>query len=108
MTGTGAGGYSAASGFEISWITPAFRNGRIVRGRSFIVPASITSYDSNGTLSASCISTALAAAQAAITLQNATLVVYSRPTTANPTPAVSSVDQVQVPDKVVVLRSRRD
>ena len=99
----GAGNYALPSGAVVRWLTGQFVNGRQVQGRTFFVPFS--GLDSAGTLLAAAI-TALQGAAATYVGANPA-VVWTRPT---PTVAgsVHSVTSALVPDKCVVLRSRRD
>lgn len=109
-TATASDNYAAAVGAVISFRTNGIRNGRRVRGRTFIVPATSTAFENNGTLRA----TAIAACQAgATTLMSSTngptFGIFARPTGPSATdglwfPAVSA----SVPDMGAVLRSRRD
>jgi hypothetical protein len=49
-TAAAASVWSAPSGAVISWSTGTIRNGRRVRGRTFIVPLSAEAYDTDGTI----------------------------------------------------------
>jgi hypothetical protein len=104
--------YSAASGAVITWRTAGVRNGRRVRGRTFIVPLATSAYQADGTLAAAFITsmnTNLNGAGFLGSTESAILGVFSRPTTKGGSDG--SWHQVQgfsIPDKVAVLRSRRD
>jgi hypothetical protein len=106
-------GWSAPAGACITWTTSGIRTvtskPRRVRGRTFIVPLSGMSYDTNGNLT----DTALATINnAAATLRSASsgqeLAVYARP---NEVPAVPgqafAVTGHRLTDQVAILRSRR-
>lgn len=105
-----ASGFSAPSGAVINWRTSGVRNGRRIRGRTFLVPLGAGSYQSDGTLASAAQTGLAAAAQALIdTSGSPDLGVYARPsapgaTDGNWVVATSS----NVPDLAAVLRSRRD
>jgi hypothetical protein len=107
LTGT----YSAASGACISWGTNGIRNGRRIRGRTFVVPLGGSAYESNGTLAPAAVSALTSYANA---LKNNTtgrgdFGIWARPTTKTATDGVWYPAQtVSVKDKAAVLRSRRD
>lgn len=116
--------YSGPAGFEFQWLTPTIHNGRHVRGKTYIVPAGRGGLDTDGTYTS--VFTAAIAAVGATFVAAATgnFQIWSRPRLATPSwtdvhgkihPAKSAVPGaaapvggVRVPDKVVVLRSRRD
>jgi hypothetical protein len=111
VTGTQAFSYSAASGYCISWSTGGVRNGRRVRGRTFVVPVSSSALAPDGSLD----NTALGVFRSSATaLANdgggSRLVVWSRPTPGALIPDGGAYDitNVTVNDKVAILRSRRD
>lgn len=105
-----ANGYSAASGVVINWRTGGVRNGRRVRGRTFLVPCATVAYDLDGSLQNSTITTLNTAANALIAgTGTPDLHVWSRPSAPGAADGVSYVVTSQnTPDKVAVLRSRRD
>lgn len=107
VVGTGSGSFSGTSGGLVSWQTAAFRGGRRVRGRTYLVPLVNTSYDTTGSLGTTTIATIQAAANAYLSAVDGTGIVYSRPTPANPVGAASVIAVAQVPDLAVVMRSRR-
>lgn len=108
--GAGTGAYSAASGAVVNWYTNGIRNGRRIRGRTFMVPIAGNGLDTAGTLN----DTARAAWTTATTaLTSATgsgdLGVWSRPSAPGAADGVwYFVSAFTIPDKVAVLRSRRD
>lgn len=119
-TGTLGTKFTAASGAVITWKTNTVKNRRRMRGRSFLVPLSINIVEQNGTLDP----TFTAALNTAATALRATgsvtrLQVYARPVkdftipgtdvsyTFNGGKAGEVIGHV-IPDKVAVLRSRRD
>lgn len=106
-SGANTSGFSAASGVVVNWLTAGFVAGRRVRGKTFMVPISGGAYDTNGTVEANALQFMRTSTA---TFQNAVqgiMVVWSRP---RPTLNGSSheVTSWSIPDKVAVLRSRRD
>lgn len=102
--------YSAASGAVITWRTPGVRNGRRVRGRTFLVPLSSIAYQSDGTLSPAAISNLNSAAG---NLVNGTgtpdMGVWARPSAKGATDGIwYAAGSYSINDKVAILRSRRD
>ena len=112
VTGTAGAGaqFAAAAGAVITWKTQTVRNGRRMRGRSFIVPLANTGFATDGTLDTGLI--AALTTQANLVRTNATeadLVVYGRPTAPAATDGLSAfVQSVSIPDMGAILRSRRD
>lgn len=102
--------YSAASGAVVTWRTAGVRNGRRVRGRTFLVPAANIAYENDGTLSAAALTTIGNAATAlADTAGPIPLGVWARPTGPGATDGDwHAVTSASVPDMGAVLRSRRD
>jgi hypothetical protein len=105
VTGGGIGNYAAPVGLVVNWITGSFFNGRKVRGRTFIVPASNTAFFSDGTLQSSTMSTVVTAAQA-LAAGTPNLGITSG--NGVDTFALQNVTGASVPDRAAVLRSRRD
>lgn len=106
-TGTGSGPYSAASGAVVTWNTNGVRNGRRVRGRTFVVPLIGSAYQSDGTLGTTALQDLNdAAAEMVGTGFDSGFGVWSRPR--NGDGAFYEVTGHRVVDKVAVLRSRRD
>lgn len=105
-----ANGFAAPSGAVINWRTQGVRNGRRIRGRTFLVPLGAGSYQADGTLSAAAVSGLAAAATALIdTTGSPDLGVYARPTAPGATDGNWVVaSSATVPDMAAVLRSRRD
>lgn len=118
---SGGTNYAAAVGAVINWRTGGVRNGRRVRGKTFLVPLSSSAFGVDGTLSDSAITTLSGAAADMVNQTgNGDLGVYARPTAVkdaqgNPVPGQFNADGVwhaatsfNVPDLGAVLRSRRD
>lgn len=108
VIGTSPSGYSAASGAVVNWNTAGVRNGRRVRGRTFIVPMAGTAYDNAGTLSTAALNALSSAASELVDEPFAsTFGVWSRPTN-GANGAFWECNGYRVVDRVSVLRSRRD
>lgn len=108
-SGSGTQGYSAPAGAVISWSTAGIRNGRRIRGRTFVVPLAGDAYENNGTLAPSAL---MVLGLAADTLRNPSgtpdLGVYARPTAPGANDGEwSVVTGHRIPDMAAVLRSRR-
>ena len=111
VSGTAAAnGFSGTSGAVVTWRTAGVRNGRRVRGRTFLVPTANIAYDIDGTLQASTVNTLGTAAAAFITpFTNYQAGVWARPTSSTATDGVwHPMSTASIPDKAAVLRSRRD
>ena len=117
--GGGAGKYAAPVGFMVGWETGQIMDGHRVRGKSFVVPAESGVFSTDGSLTDGIITNIVAAANTLILAQSTSLVIWHRPfagRAATPThPARAAhlgghalVTGSRVPDKAVVLRSRRD
>lgn len=108
ISGGMSGGFSSATGACITWVTDGVRNGRRIRGRTFIVPLGSGTYDTDGTLNQLALDN-LRTAAAALNDSFAGLVVYSRPSGPGATDGqFALVQSLRVTDKTAVLRSRRD
>lgn len=120
--GSGTGNWSAASGAVINWYSSGIRNGRRVRGRTFVVPLAGSALDSNGTIADATVSAFANAATALLApgTGGIQLHVWGRPTrsdvidpatgkkTVNADGVAHPAISARVPDKVAVLTSRRD
>jgi hypothetical protein len=102
--------YSGPTGMVINWRSAGVRNGRRVRGRTFLVPVATDCFQNDGTIDP----TKLAAVQSAATdlaAQTGTpdLGIWCRPTTPGGTDGQwFACNGATVPDLAAVLRSRRD
>lgn len=119
--GQATGNYSAASGGVVNWFTAGVRAGRRVRGRTFLVPFGGSALGPNGTLDDT-LRTSLIGALNTFIGVDATkpgkLGIYGRPVKAGTNPDGTAraaqpgvwyeVTSFTHPDKVAVLRSRRD
>lgn len=118
ITGRSSGAYAAPSGLIVHWNTGDVLNGHRLRGKTFIVPLAGAGYQTDGSLDDAVRTLFIAGAAALVTAAAANFVVWHRPLTAAqgakykpPRPARSGgfsvVTGSDVPDKVMVLRSRR-
>lgn len=111
----------APCGAETVWVTGDFVNGKAVKGRTYHVPIALAAFEGNGTLTTLAISRfqSLNDAMLSAGATDCVFGVYSRPfagRTASPgKPAIPArlgsfhgASGGTTPDKVVVLRSRRD
>lgn len=108
--GTQTANYSAGVGACVSWSTNTVRNGRRIRGRTFMVPLGNNSYATDGTLDATKLAAFRAAAE---TFRSQTgagdLGIWARPTGPGATDGVwVPVTASNITDKVAFLSSRRD
>lgn len=103
-----AGPYAGPTGAVINWRTNDLRNGRRIRGRTFLVPLGAQVYDTEGTLSVAALQDLNEFAE---TIRGVDLDsefgVWSRPINGSGG-VFASVTSHNVPDLAAVLRSRRD
>lgn len=108
ISGAGNGAYAGPVGAVVNWRTSDLRNGRRIRGRTFLVPLSTASFDTDGTLTDT--------ARGQVTSFAGTLAggdldsefgVWSRPIGGSGG-VFASATGYSVPDMAAVLRSRRD
>lgn len=110
IAGTAAASVAGPAGAVVNWRTGNVRNGRRIRGRTFLVPLAVSAYEVNGTLLASAQNTIQSAATALIdNTGNPDLGVWARPSGPTATDGIWVLATgASVPDMVAVLRSRRD
>ncbi len=124
VVGTSAVGYSAPVGALVHWLTSDIEGGHRLRGRTFLVPFSGGAFDTDGTLVSGAWGQVDTAAGTLVTSAAGSMYVWHRPRAAEAAftdrhgvvhPAIvarsgghASVVSHAVPDKAVVLRSRRD
>lgn len=93
----------------LNLVTGEFKNGRKVRGRTFVSPISQGSSDADGTPTAACL--AIVAAVSDIMVEDTgsgeNYVVWSRPVN-EAGGTMHAVGSMTMPDRFAVLRSRRD
>lgn len=102
VVGTDNGRYSAPSGAVINWHTGLYVGGRELRGKTFLVPCGSGVFESDGSLNNDWVRDFQLAA-AGLCGPDDPIVIWS-PLQGATAPAVAGT----VPDKSVVLRSRRD
>ena len=116
---TGNALHAGPVGSMVGWETGQIMDGHRVRGRTFMVPGSNAIFDTDGTLVPTAVSGTIDAGTQLILEQAASFVVWHRPRKARAAtatrPALAAhlgshalVTTCRVPDKAVVLRSRRD
>lgn len=112
---SGSTAYAGGVGCVIRWTTTTIVEGRRLRGRTFMVPMIVGSYDTDGSLTAGMVGFVQTAATALVTAYSSNLVVWSRPKKDPDDPETiirpgshGIVTGAQAIDKVAVLRSRRD
>jgi hypothetical protein len=113
VPGTSASNYAAGAGLKVTWNTGSIRDGRRVRGSTYIVPAGSNVYDGNGRIlpaNQTTINTAASNMISALTLNGTPLGVWSRPRVV-PTPRIGALFDVEsgtCSSKTAILRGRRD
>ena len=99
--------YAAPVGTMVRWGTSAVIAGRRPIGKTFLVPMDRVVFDTNGTLTSTAITTIQNAANALLTSLVDGLRLWARPTDTRAGGSLAILTAL-VPDKAVVLRSRRD
>jgi len=118
VNGSGpATSYGGASGGCVDWLTGVVHGKHLMVGRTFIVPLPGNAYDA-GTLSTSTLTTMATAAESMRTASGPAFGVWGRPRPTTPRPGKPDLPALtgvfataissRIPDKAVVLRSRRD
>jgi len=103
---TGAGVFAQGVGARVKWTTTGIRNGRRVRGATFLCPLINGSYESDGSLTSTFITAATTACNTLLTDSGTFMRTYSRPVPGQGGQA-SPVTAALIPDKISWLRSRR-
>lgn len=106
--GSGGTNYAAPIGAVIGWNTGRIRNGRRMRGRTFVVPLANSAYETDGSLLPAVVTGLTTAANTLLQAAGTELLVYGRPTPLAADGVSGVVTGVRVPDMAAVLRSRRD
>jgi len=111
IAGTSSGSWLAASGTSIVWNTAGIRNGRRVRGRTFLVPVTSLAYDADGNVTTTLrneIATKAMTMASGFNLAGGDLVIWSRPSSSiSADGQVSVVTGASVPPRGNVLTGRR-
>jgi hypothetical protein len=116
VLGTGTASYSMAAGLKLNWNTTTIRNGRRVRGSTFLVPTTSSAFNQTGTADTTvrtAINTAAAAYLNALSATGLKGVVWSRPLDEDDPNgprdgATADITGVEVSEKTAILRGRRD
>ena len=106
-TGTSAQTFAQGVGGRVVWNTGARRHGRLTRGTTYLAPITVQAYGTTGTLSASFVSDALAAATALIGASGNELRVWSRPHPGQADGGSSTVTSATIPGAISWLSSRK-
>lgn len=96
---------SGVSGFAVSWLTGTVGPRRLIRGRTFMVPAAATAYAFNGTIDAG-LKSVIAGAAANLIASATDFIVWRRPVLGTGGVA-APVLAAHVSDSAVFLSSRR-
>lgn len=115
VAGTSASGYAGGAGFKLNWNTGIIRNGRRVRGATFVVPASLTCFNSTGTIintTVNAVNIAANTLMADVTAGGTALLVWSRPLVKDDViirgGATAGVISGTCGPKSAIMRGRRD
>lgn len=107
-SGAGNGAFSGPTGAVVNWRTSDLRNGRRIRGRTFLVPLANSSYDSDGTLTSTARDSVTSFAEGIVGGDlDSEFGVWARPIGGSGG-VFATADSFSVPDMAAVLRSRRD
>lgn len=106
QTGSGgAGAYAAGVGVAVTWETDKIIGRRRLRGRTFLCPLLASEFQTDGTITAACLTTLNAAATTLVATND--VVIWHRPSSGgsdgDSDPAVGH----SIADRVTALRSRR-
>lgn len=109
--GTETGKYAAPVGVMTRWNTGTIHHGKMVKGKTFIVPTSSVVFDTDGSMLGSMLTVFQDAANTLVAASDEALVIWARPRSDKPgfpnNGASCPIVSATVPDKAVVLRSRR-
>lgn len=116
VTGTGVGSYAGGAGIKVTWETGQVRDGRRVRGATYVVPCDVAAFTNTGTVGTSAkasVNTAAAALITAFSTASLSMGVWSRPREASATLTARDGAAFQVTagvcsSKSAILRGRRD
>lgn len=108
ITGIMGGGFSSSTGACVTWETGEIKNGRRVRGRTFLVPLASANYDTDGTLTAAGL-TDLRNAATALAGGGFSFGIFSRPSAPGASDgSFHTVTSGRINDKTAILTNRRD
>lgn len=108
-TGQAPGVYAAPTGFCVHWLTGVYRTGRQIKGTTYFVPAGSSAFQSDGSIDPDAL-TSITNAAAAFIANQATpkFGIWSRPHKGAADGSFTTANLGIVPDKAVIMRSRRD
>lgn len=107
VSATGGGtAYAAGTGARVRWDTLVVTGGRRVRGSTFLAPLLATQFDSSGTIATTGLGTMQTAASA-YAASGVAKGIWHRPVNGSGG-LYCAINSAVVPDKVTMLRSRRD
>lgn len=106
VSGSGSGTFSLGVGLRLVWNTSGIRNGRRVKGSTFIVPTVGGIFAADGTISNTTLSALQTGVNTFMTSMGTNLKIYSRPVPGVGGQANTVIGGV-VPDAVSWLRTRR-
>lgn len=106
ITMGGPAAYAGGVGGRVVWETGQIRRGRRVRGSTFLVPFSNNAYDSDGTLTETCVNTIVGGIDAFMVQAPEHALVWSRPKAGSGGVSLPVLTG-RAPDKVSWLRTRR-
>lgn len=104
----GIGAYSTPVGAVINWGTDTIRNGRRLRGRTFVVPLVGSAFGSDGQLTTDAQSTLQGAVTGFIGTFGIEPIVFGRPGPLGNDGVFGPITSGRVPRLAAILRSRRD
>lgn len=107
ITTTSTGAFVRGSGARVVWETGGVRNGRHVRGSTFLVPLVAAAYNTAGNIGAGNQTAILNAANALLTAAAGKMVVWSRPKRGSVASGLVAIASAVVPPNPTQLRSRR-
>lgn len=113
VLGTSTATYAAGAGFKVTWNTGQIRNGRRVRGSTFVVPAAQVVYDTSGRIigtTQTVVNNAAGTLLSALGSAGTSMAVWSRPREL-PTPRGGYATEVVTgtcSSKTAIMRGRRD
>lgn len=102
--------YSSAAGASITWRSPEVRNGRRIRGRTFLVPLVAATFGGDGIIAANNMTQLnLIATNLRDDTGAPDLVIWARPTAPGASDGdLAAINSHSIPAVGAVLRSRRD
>ena len=117
ITGGAGGTFAGPSGAMVDWLTATVHGGRSMMGKTFLVPVASSVYDNDGTITGTNVTAIATAAENMRTASGPAFGIWGRPTYVKPATTPPTIDRPglwgpatgsRVPDKSVVLTSRRD